>query len=174
MNLRHPARWIALLLTAALILPLTASAQPADPQGTGERSRNAAPRQKRIPPALRGWSGPGRGGRGWDGLAAQAHATFAARVANPVGGLHDVVDVGHVPGTADPRLRPNQILCVGGLPFPLLEGAAARAVVDRVESALLTPLGLRSLAPDEPGYVGRYRGGPGLAEQLLTALRRGR
>jgi predicted glycogen debranching enzyme len=110
--------------------------------------------------ALRGWGGPGRGGRGWDGLAAQAHAAFAARFANPAGGLHDVLDVDHVPGTADPRLRPNQILSVGGLPFPLLEGAAARAVVDRVEAALLTPLGLRSLAPSEPGYVGRYRGDP--------------
>jgi glycogen debranching enzyme len=28
-----------------------------------------------------------------------------------------------------------------------------------VESRLHTPLGLRSLAPDEPGYIGRYAGG---------------
>jgi glycogen debranching enzyme len=32
-------------------------------------------------------------------------------------------------------------------------------VVDCVEAQLLTPLGLRSLAPGEPGYTGRYRGG---------------
>ena len=38
--------------------------------------------------------------------------------------------------------------------------AIARArVVDAVERQLWTPLGLRSLAPDEPGYVGRYAGG---------------
>jgi glycogen debranching enzyme len=46
------------------------------------------------------------------------------------------------------------------LPFPVIEGVAARAVVDRVEASLLTPLGLRTLAPDDPEYVGRYRGDP--------------
>jgi glycogen debranching enzyme len=45
------------------------------------------------------------------------------------------------------------------LPFQLLESAAARAVVDAVEARLLTPLGLRSLAPDDPAYVPHYRGG---------------
>jgi glycogen debranching enzyme len=58
----------------------------------------------------------------------------------------------------DRKLRPNQIFAVGGLPFPVLEGAAARAVVDLVEAKLLTPLGLRSLAPDDPDYQPHYRG----------------
>jgi glycogen debranching enzyme len=31
-------------------------------------------------------------------------------------------------------------------------------VVDLIEARLLTPLGLRTLAPDDPGYVGRYAG----------------
>jgi predicted glycogen debranching enzyme len=109
--------------------------------------------------ALRIASARGRGDR-WGSLAAQAQAAFVARFRNPAGGLYDVVDVDHVPGTADARLRPNQIFAVGGLPFRLLDGAAARLVVDRVEAALLTPLGLRSLAPDDPAYVGRYRGDP--------------
>lgn len=74
--------------------------------------------------------------------------------------LHDVVDVDHRPGAVDSTCRPNQILAVGGLPRPLLEGPRARAVVDRVERALWTPLGLRSLAPAEPGYMGRYEGPP--------------
>ncbi|WP_431267073.1 amylo-alpha-1,6-glucosidase [Dankookia sp. P2] len=103
---------------------------------------------------LRGW------GADWSGIEARARTAFAARFANPAGGLHDVVDVDNVPGTADPRLRPNQILAVGGLPFPVIEGAAARAVVDRVEASLLTPLGLRTLTPDDPAYVGQYRGDP--------------
>ncbi|TDH60125.1 glycogen debranching protein [Dankookia rubra] len=106
---------------------------------------------------LRGW-GAGHGAD-WSGIEARARTAFA-RFANPAGGLHDVVDVDHVPGTADPRLRPNQILAVGGLPFPIVAGAAARGVVDRIEASLLTPLGLRSLAPDDPDYAGRYRGGP--------------
>ena len=31
-------------------------------------------------------------------------------------------------------------------------------VLETVESRLLTPLGLRSLAPGEPGYTARYQG----------------
>jgi glycogen debranching enzyme len=33
-------------------------------------------------------------------------------------------------------------------------------VVEKVEKHLLTPYGLRSLAPSDPQYRGRYRGGP--------------
>jgi glycogen debranching enzyme len=75
------------------------------------------------------------------------------------GYLYDVVDVDHVSGTADTSLRPNQIFAVGGLPHPLLGGIRARQVVDAVEAHLITPAGLRTLAPSEPGYVGRYEGG---------------
>ena len=46
------------------------------------------------------------------------------------------------------------------LPFPLLDPARRRAVVKAVEESLLTPVGLRSLAPGEPGYRPRYQGGP--------------
>jgi hypothetical protein len=46
-----------------------------------------------------------------------------------------------------------------GLPVPLLEGERARHVVDAVEARLWTPLGLRSLAPDSPGYAPHYQGG---------------
>jgi glycogen debranching enzyme len=60
----------------------------------------------------------------------------------------------------DSRVRPNQILAVGGLPFAVLSGERARSVVDLVERTLLTPLGLRTLSPDDPDYAGQYRGGP--------------
>ncbi|TMB12791.1 MAG: glycogen debranching protein [Deltaproteobacteria bacterium] len=96
----------------------------------------------------------------WAAVYAAGRATFEARFWNEAGGaLHDVVDVDHQAGTVDPTFRPNQILAVGGLPFPVLEGERARRVVDAVEMRLLTPLGLRSLAPDEPGYAPRYEGG---------------
>ena len=75
-----------------------------------------------------------------------------------LGRLADVVDVDHVPGTRDDTLRPNQILAVGGLPVALLDGERARRIVDAVEHQLLTPIGLRSLAPSEPGYALRYEG----------------
>jgi glycogen debranching enzyme len=41
-----------------------------------------------------------------------------------------------------------------------VDGKVARQVVDRVESELVTPLGLRTLACWEPGYKGHYGGSP--------------
>ena len=89
--------------------------------------------------------------------------TFAERLWNAeAGGLYDVVDVDHVDGRMDPAVRPNQIFAVGGLPWPLLDGARARQVVDLVEARLWTPLGLRTLAPGSEGYRPRYEGGVAL------------
>jgi predicted glycogen debranching enzyme len=86
--------------------------------------------------------------------------SFAERFRDDgTGGLYDVVDADHEPGRVDATIRPNQILAVGGLPWPLLEGDRARRVVDLVESRLWTPLGLRTLAPGAPGYRPRYEGG---------------
>jgi glycogen debranching enzyme len=48
---------------------------------------------------------------------------------------------------------------VGGLPFALLEGDRARRIVDAVERRLWTPMGLRTIAPQDRRYVGRYEGG---------------
>ncbi len=100
----------------------------------------------------------GRWGTEWLVLAERAAASFAARFFCPGGGLYDVVDADHVAGRCDASLRPNQIFAVGGLPFALLEGEAARGVVDLVEAKLLTPLGLRTLSPDHPDYCAHYRG----------------
>jgi predicted glycogen debranching enzyme len=96
----------------------------------------------------------------WLPLFERGLEVFRARFWNETAGfLYDVVDPDHQPGTADATLRPNQILAVGGLPFALLEGERARRVVDAVEARLLTPLGLRSLAPGLRGYAPRYQGG---------------
>ncbi|MFP3605099.1 amylo-alpha-1,6-glucosidase [Paraburkholderia sp. SIMBA_053] len=97
----------------------------------------------------------------WQRPAEQALQAFLKRFIDPsTQTLFDNVDVDHVTGTVDRSIRPNQIFAVGGLPFALLEGAAARAVVDQVEAQLLTPLGLRTLAPSDPAYRGRYSGAP--------------
>jgi predicted glycogen debranching enzyme len=72
--------------------------------------------------------------------------------------LFDVIDCNHQEGTRDASLRPNQIFAVGGLPISLLDGETAHAVVEAVESSLLTPKGLRSLAPTEPNYHTHYQG----------------
>jgi len=64
-----------------------------------------------------------------------------------------------LPEGPDPRLRPNQLLAVG-LPFPLLDGRRRAMVLETVEAALVTPVGLRTLARGDPGYRASYRGGP--------------
>jgi predicted glycogen debranching enzyme len=93
--------------------------------------------------------------RRYERAASRALASFRARfVQRDRPGLADVVDG---PDGDDLTVRPNQIFAVS-LPFPLLEGAAAAAVVDAVGRVLLSTYGLRSLSPDDPGYHGDYRG----------------
>ncbi len=96
----------------------------------------------------------------WREILERGLATFRARFWNAERNcLFDVIDVDGQPNTADATIRPNQIFAVGGLPQALLEPERARSVIDVVESSLWTPLGLRSLAPGEPGYAPRYEGG---------------
>jgi predicted glycogen debranching enzyme len=59
----------------------------------------------------------------------------------------------------DERVRPNMVLAAALEHSPLKKAQRAR-VVDRAEADLVTPQGLRTLAPEEDGYVGRYQGGP--------------
>lgn len=72
--------------------------------------------------------------------------------------LYDVIDVDHNNGWTDSHVRPNQVFAVGGLPFQLTHGEAANAIVETIEQTLLTPMGIRSLSPDDPEYRGRYEG----------------
>jgi predicted glycogen debranching enzyme len=92
------------------------------------------------------------------GAAIRAHpealTSFARRFPARTGWLHDVVDG---PTGDDPTLRPNQLLA-WSLPYaPLRSDPAA---LQAIGAALMTPLGLRSLAPTEPGYHGTHRGSP--------------
>ncbi|MBN3753855.1 glycogen debranching protein [Paraburkholderia sp. Tr-20389] len=97
----------------------------------------------------------------WNEAAGRAAASFVQRFVDlQSGALFDNVDVDHVQGSVDRSIRPNQIFAAGGLPFALVEGETARAVVAQVEAHLLTPLGLRTLSPEAPGYRGRYGGSP--------------
>lgn len=62
-------------------------------------------------------------------------------------------------GRLDQSIRPNQILAVS-LPYPVLEDKYRAAVMECVRKNLLTPYGLRTLAPSDPAYRGRYEGSP--------------
>jgi predicted glycogen debranching enzyme len=87
--------------------------------------------------------------------AARARDSFNGRFwFAPGGHLYDVVD-----GEAgdDPSCRPNQILALS-LDHPILDSARWAAVVNVVSERLLTPVGLRSLAPGHPDYRSTYAG----------------
>ncbi len=86
--------------------------------------------------------------------AARVRASFA-RFILPHGGLADVLDG---PDGNDDRLRPNQIFAVSLAHSPLGQAAQQR-VVAAVAGQLLTPFGLRTLAPGAPGYRAYYQGG---------------
>lgn len=95
----------------------------------------------------------------WQDLMKRARISFRSRFWNAEAGcLYDVIDVGGQPGQLDDRIRPNQILAVGGLPLSLLDPAPARSVVDVVEKRLWTPLGLRTLDPGDSDYRPHYVG----------------
>ena len=88
-------------------------------------------------------------------LADQARASFNRRFwIEGQGHLYDVVDG---EDGDDPSFRPNQIFAVS-LPHPVLEESRWAPVVDAVTARLLTPVGLRSLAPGHPDYRNTYLG----------------
>jgi predicted glycogen debranching enzyme len=108
---------------------------------------------------LAGAALPGTDAPRWRALAERCGSSFAERFWNAKRGcLFDVVDADHRSGAVDAAIRPNQVLAVGGLPRALLDADRARSIVNEVEGQLWTPLGLRSLAPGEPGYSAHYRG----------------
>ncbi len=94
----------------------------------------------------------------WKQAADRARVTFNERFWNGATGcLHDVIDVNGEGGTADPAIRPNQLLAIS-LTHPVLEASRWKDVVAVCERQLLTPMGLRTLSPLDPAYVGRYGG----------------
>ena len=88
------------------------------------------------------------------GLATNAKESFEPLFWNESTlGLFDVVNEHR-----DAAIRPNQIFAVS-LPHSMLSEERARQVVETVKRELLTPLGLRTLAPGDPNYRPHYQGG---------------
>ncbi len=69
--------------------------------------------------------------------------------------LYDVINEDE----KDKSVRPNQIFAVS-LKYSMLSMFRAKKVVQKVERELFTPVGLRSLSPDNPNYQGIYIGDP--------------
>jgi len=89
-----------------------------------------------------------------DDLAERVKRSFAATFwISPFRGLCDVVH----DRRRDTRIRPNQIFAVS-LPNSPLNPDQQSAVVEVVRRELLTPYGLRTLAPGDPQFRARYTG----------------
>jgi predicted glycogen debranching enzyme len=82
-------------------------------------------------------------------LADRSKASFVSRFSQGAG-LYDVIDG---PDGSDLAVRPNQLLAASLPHGPLV----SRRIVEAC-GPLLTAIGLRSLAPDDPRYLPRHRG----------------
>jgi predicted glycogen debranching enzyme len=92
---------------------------------------------------------------GLDERIEQVRLSFNERFWNPATGhLFDVVDG---EGGDDSACRPNQLFAIS-LGHPVLNRERWPAVLEQVQRHLLTPVGLRSLAPAHPDYKPTYDG----------------
>ena len=107
---------------------------------------------------LQGWLGEEQGpnaARPHAARAEQVRTAFNARFWYADGGyLYDVIDGEK---GADPACRPNQLFAIS-LAHPVLAEARWAPVLAVVRKRLLTPVGLRTLAPDHPDYKATYDG----------------
>jgi len=88
-------------------------------------------------------------------LAAQVEESFNRRFWYEQGKhLYDLVDTEN---GDDPSCRPNQLIAFS-LKHPVLRSPYWRPVLEVVRDRLLTPVGLRSLAPGSPDYKAKYFG----------------
>lgn len=60
---------------------------------------------------------------------------------------------------ASHQFRPNQLYALA-LPYPLFNREQGKQILERMEKELMTPVGLRTLSPGDPAYIGRYEGDP--------------
>ncbi len=101
--------------------------------------------------------------KAWSAIADQAAASFDRLFWDPARAcLFDRLErregpAGEVTWQGADELRPNQVYAVS-LPHSPLSQERQRAVLRAVKEHLLTPVGLRSLAPGAPGYRARYEG----------------
>ena len=87
--------------------------------------------------------------------ATVARESFNRRFWYEQGGyLYDVIDGEN---GDDPACRPNQVFAIS-LAYPVLDPKHWKCVLNTAKEKLLTPVGLRSLAPGHPDYKDRYFG----------------
>jgi len=94
----------------------------------------------------------------YENFADKARTSFNNRFWFAEGGyLYDVVDCDGQRGASDVSCRPNQLFAIS-LEHPVLDPARWESVVNVCAQKLVTPVGLRSLSPDDPAYKPIYSG----------------
>jgi predicted glycogen debranching enzyme len=99
----------------------------------------------------------GRPAEEWEALHRRAIAGFGRIFPPGPAGLPDAVDPS---GVAIEERRPNQLLAVSLPHGPVDDPDVVEAVVRSCNAELLSSVGLRTLAPSDPRYLGRHRGTP--------------
>lgn len=90
------------------------------------------------------------------GLIEKFERNFEASFWNSKGYLNDIYLEN---GSCDDKIRPNQLYAVS-LPFSLVNKQKQQMICDTVEKHLFTPLGIRTLSPDDPSFRPIYGGNP--------------
>jgi 4-alpha-glucanotransferase len=91
----------------------------------------------------------------FDALAAAAQGGFARFDRGDGGGLFDVIDG---PSGDDRSIRPNQLFALSLTHSPIDDRRLQLRVLEECRKHLLTPVGLRSLSPEDQHYHGQYLG----------------
>jgi predicted glycogen debranching enzyme len=98
----------------------------------------------------------GKDAKPYAAAAEKAYASFNRRFWNASEAcLFDLVD--GEDGKDDPAVRPNQVFAIS-LKNPVLRRDKWEPVLEKVRKELLTPVGLRSLAPGHADYKANYDG----------------
>ncbi|MDA8193350.1 MAG: glycogen debranching enzyme N-terminal domain-containing protein [Thermaerobacter sp.] len=90
--------------------------------------------------------------RRYERAARQVRRSVTLQYPMPGLGLADAI---RPDGSQDQSVRPNQ-LYAAGLPFSVVGPVLRRSILTMVGRQLYTPLGLRTLSPDHPGFRARY------------------
>ena len=93
----------------------------------------------------------------------EEYETLASRTATgfskfwnlDLGYCYDVLDS---PKGNDSALRPNQLFAISLTYAPPLSKQQQQSIVDNCAAQLLTSHGMRSLSPNHPDYIGKYKG----------------
>ena len=105
---------------------------------------------------MAGWAAElGYPSDGYRERAARVRTAFNARFYDP--GRRSLLDVLDGPEGDDASVRPNQVIALS-LAHPVLDEVGWPGVLACIKDQLLTPFGLRTLAPGDPHYCRNYHG----------------